>query len=187
MAISYKDESDEILMLSFCNGDDKAFDELVLRYKDKIVNYIYKYIRDYDRAQEIAQEVFLRVFRSRDRYKVKAKFTTFIYRIALNLSYNEVRDRNRRKTEPTDEFSDLKMKDNKTPEKIYEKDETERIVHEEISNLKDKYRDVIILCDIEGHSYKETAKILDISVGTVQSRLSRGRLKLRQRLEKVLK
>ncbi len=187
MATSYKEESDEVLMLAFCNGDDKAFDELVTRYSDKIVNYVYKYIRDYHRAEEISQEVFLRVFKVRDRYEVRAKFTTFIYRIALNLSYNEVRDRNRRKTDPTDEFSDFKMKDTRTPEVLYERRETERIIHEEISNLKDKYRDVIILCDIEKNSYKEAARILDISVGTVQSRLSRGRMKLRQRLEKLLK
>lgn len=187
MAVSYKDESDEILMLSFCDGNEGAFEELVHRYKNKIVNYIYKYIKDFDRAEEICQEVFLRVYKSRDRYKVKAKFSTFIYRIALNLSYNEVRDRNRRKTDPTDEFATMDMKDTVTPEHLYERDETERIIHREISNLKDKYRDVIILCDIEKHSYKETASILEISVGTVQSRLSRGRQKLKQRLEKVLK
>ena len=187
MAVSYKDESDEILMLSFCDGDDRAFEELVNRYKNKLVNYINKYINDFDRAEEIAQEVFVRVHRSKDRYKVKAKFSTFIYRIALNLSYNEVRDRNRRKTEPTDEFGTLPMKDDYTPEDIYEKEETHNIIHREISELKDKFRDVIILCDIEKKSYKEAARILGISVGTVQSRLSRGRLKLRQRLEKVLK
>lgn len=174
-------------MLSFCDGDERAFGELVNRYKDKLVNYIYRYIGDYDRAEEICQEVFVRVYKSRDRYKVKAKFSTFIYRIALNLSYNEVRDRNRRKTDPTDEFSDLRMKDMNTPDVIYEKDETQRIIHREIASLKEKYRDVIILCDIERNSYKQTAAILNISVGTVQSRLSRGRMKLRQKLEKILK
>jgi RNA polymerase sigma-70 factor (ECF subfamily) len=174
-------------MLSFCDGDDRAFDEIVRRYKSKLVNYINKYIYDFDRAEEIAQEVFLRVYRSRDRYQVKAKFSTFVYRIALNLSYNEVRDRNRRKTDPTDEFSTFDMKDTNTPDVIYEKDEVEQIIHREISKLKDKYRDVIILCDIEKNSYKQTAAILDISVGTVQSRLSRGRIKLRQNLEKYLK
>ncbi len=191
LGISYKEESDEFLMLSFCNGDGKeselAFGELVERYKNKLVNYIHKYIDDYDRAEEIAQEVFIRVYRSKNRYEVKAKFSTFVYRIALNLSYNEVRDRNRRKTEPTDEFSDIIMKDVRTPENLYERDETERIIHKEISNLKDKYRDVIILCDIEGNSYKQAAEILDISVGTVQSRLSRGRIKLKQKLEKILR
>jgi RNA polymerase sigma-70 factor (ECF subfamily) len=79
------------------------------------------------------------------------------------------------------------MKDTNTPDVIYEKDEVEQIIHREISKLKDKYRDVIILCDIEKNSYKQTAAILDISVGTVQSRLSRGRIKLRQNLEKYLK
>lgn len=187
MIDSYEDIKDEILMLSFCDGDERAFEELVNRYKNKLVNYIYKYIDDFDRAEEICQEVFIRIYKSRDRYKVKAKFSTFIYRISLNLSYNEVRDRNRRKTEPTDEFSNLSMKDLNTPEKLYERDETERIIHREISNLKEKYKDVIILCDIQGNSYKQTAAILDISVGTVQSRLSRGRMRLRQQLEKVLK
>lgn len=177
-------------MLAFQNGDELAFEEIVKRYKIKLFNYINKYIKDLDRSEEIAQEVFIRVYRSRDRYKIKAKFSTYIYRIALNLAYNEVRNRNRRKTDLQDEFDDKafdrNVRENDTPEKIYERKEVEKIVNQEISNLSGKYKDVILLCDIEGLSYKETAQILDISIGTVQSRLSRGRLRLKQRLESVL-
>lgn len=177
-------ESDEYLMLSFCDGDKEAFEKLVKRYKDRIVSYIYKYIRNFSRAEEIAQEVFIRVFRSRDRYSVKAKFSTFIYRIAMNLSYNEVRDRNRRKTDATEEFPTLtREKDN--PELIYAKDETERLVLEGINNLPPRYREVVMLCDLENLSYKEVGKVLNISIGTVQSRLSRGRIKLKQILTKI--
>ncbi len=185
-----EEESDEILMLSFKSGEEKAFEEIVKRYKTKLFNYIYKYISDVERSEEITQEVFIRVYRSRDRYKIKAKFSTFIYRIALNLAFNEVRNRNRRKTDPHDEFDDKifndKIKEYNTPEKLYERKEVEIIVNQEISNLSSKYKDVILLCDIEGLSYKEVAKILNISIGTVQSRLSRGRVRLKQRLENVL-
>ncbi|NEP85319.1 MAG: sigma-70 family RNA polymerase sigma factor [Okeania sp. SIO3B3] len=185
-----EEESDEVLMLAFQNGDEQAFEYIVKRYKVKLFNYINKYIKDLDRSEEIAQEVFIRVYRSKDRYKIKAKFSTYIYRIALNLAYNEVRNRNRRKTDLQDEFDDksfdLNVRENDTPEKIYERKEVEKIVNQEISNLSGKYKDVILLCDIEGLSYKETAQILDISIGTVQSRLSRGRLRLKQRLESVL-
>lgn len=183
-------ESDELLMLSFKAGDESAFDEIVKRYKTRLFNYIYKYISDIERSEEITQEVFIRVYRSRERYKIKAKFSTFIYRIALNLAFNEVRNRNRRKTDLQDEFDDKlfthKQGENSTPEKIYEKKELEIILNKEISNLSSKYKDVILLCDIEGLSYKEVAQILDISIGTVQSRLSRGRVRLKQRLESIL-
>ncbi|MDH5681829.1 MAG: sigma-70 family RNA polymerase sigma factor [Spirochaetota bacterium] len=185
-----EEESDEVLMLSFKAGDEQAFEEIVKRYKTKLFNYIYKYISDVERSEEITQEVFIRVYRSRDRYKIKAKFSTFIYRIALNLAFNEVRNRNRRKTDLQNEFDDKifddKIKEHNTPEKIYERKEVEIIVNREISNLSSKYKDVILLCDIEGLSYKEVAKILDISIGTVQSRLSRGRVRLKQRLENIL-
>ena len=186
----FGEESDELLMLSFKAGEDKAFEELVKRYKTKLFNYIYKYISDVERSEEITQEVFIRIYRSRERYKIKAKFSTFIYRIALNLAFNEVRNRNRRKTDLHNEFDDKvfddKIREHNTPEKIYEKKEIEHIVDREISNLSSKYKDVILLCDIEGLSYKEVAQILDISIGTVQSRLSRGRVRLKQRLENVL-
>lgn len=186
------EESDEVLMLSFKDGNEQAFEELVLRYKKRLFNYIHKYINDLERSEEITQEVFIRVYRSRERYKIKAKFSTYIYRIALNLAFNEVRNRNRRKTDPQDEFDDkiidtsTRSNEYQTPEEIYEKKEVKQIVQDEINNLSDKYRDVIILCDLEGMSYKETAEVLKISIGTVQSRLSRGRVRLKQRLENVL-
>ncbi len=176
---SLKEQSDEYLMTAFCDGDDYAFEELVKRYKDRIIGYIFKYTRDVERSEEIAQEVFIRVFRSRDRYSVKAKFSTFIYRIAMNLSFNEVRDRKRRKTDVTEEFPTLsREKDN--PEIKVARDETEKLVLKGINQLPPRYREVVMLCDLETLSYKEAGKILDISVGTVQSRLSRGRIKLKQ-------
>jgi len=180
-----EEESDEMLMLSFKAGEEEAFSEIVKRYKIKLFNYIYKYIGDVERSEEITQEVFIRVYRSRDRYKIKAKFSTFIYRIALNLAFNEVRNRNRRKTDLHSEF-DERLKENDTPEKIFEKKEVAVIVNGEINKLSSKYKDVILLCDIEGLSYKEVAQILGISIGTVQSRLSRGRVRLKQRLGNIL-
>ncbi len=183
-ADSLEEKSDEYLMTAFCDGNDAAFEELVKKYKDRIVGYIFKYTRDIERSEEIAQEVFIRVFRSKDRYSVKAKFSTFIYRIAMNLSFNEVRDRKRRKTDATEEFPTLsREKDN--PEMKVAKDETEKLVLKGINQLPPRYREVVMLCDLENLSYKEASKILDISVGTVQSRLSRGRIKLKQILTKI--
>ncbi len=177
-------DNDELLMVAFCEGDEEAFVLLVNRYKDRIVNYIYKYTKDIERSEEIAQEVFIRVFRSRGRYSVKAKFSTFIYRIAMNLAFNEIRDRSRRKTDVAEDFPTLtREKDN--PEMIYTKDETERLVIEGINSLPPRYREVVMLCDLENLSYKEVSKILKISVGTVQSRLSRGRIKLKQILSRI--
>ncbi len=182
--LDYSQESDELLMLSFKKGEEKAFETLVERYKDKIYNYINKYINNKERSEEIAQEVFIRLYRKQSSYKIKAKFSTFIYRIAFNLSYNEVRDRKRRKTDVKEDFSYIK--DINTPDKIYEEKETEQILKNALESLPTKYKDVIILCDLENLTYKEAGKVLGLSMGTIQSRLSRGRMKLKQNLEKKI-
>lgn len=182
MEVKYGEEQDEYLMYLFTQGDDEAFNEIVRRYTPRLYSYIYKYINDEERAREITQEVFIRVFRARDRYSVKAKFSTFIYRIALNLAYNEVRDRGRRKTDVSDDFSRIRSDERQDPEKLAVAEDVKDQIWEKINQLEPKYRDVLILCDIENLSYKETGKVLKISVGTVQSRLSRARMKLRKEL-----
>jgi RNA polymerase sigma-70 factor, ECF subfamily len=181
---NYQDETDETLMYAFSKGDDAAFDELVRRYQNKLVNFICKKTGDYEKSEEVTQEVFIRVYRARDRYQVSAKFATFIFRIALNLAYNVVRDRNRQKTDVKDDFSQIK--DHLTPDRIYERQELRDILFSAIDELAEKYRDVVYLCDVEKFSYKDAGEILNISMGTVQSRLSRGRLKLREKLSKIL-
>jgi len=177
-------ESDEYMMLAFQRGDERAFELLVKRYKNKILNYIYRYTGDYSSSEEITQEVFIRVYRSKERYEIKAKFNTFIYRIAMNLAYNEVRNRNRRKTEATDNF--FFLQDKSTPESLFIREEISENINKEISKLPAKLKDVVILCNIQEMSYKEASDVLDISVGTVQSRLSRARKILRKNLSMVL-
>ena len=177
-------ESDEYLMISFQNGDRRSFELLVKRYKDKILNYIYRYTGDIHTSEEITQEVFIRVYRSKERYQIKAKFTTFIYRIAMNLAYNEVRNRNRRKTEATDNF--FFLHDKSTPDSLFERDELSKTIEIEISKLPLKLKNVVILCNVQELSYKEASDILGVSVGTIQSRLSRARKILRKNLNRVL-
>lgn len=173
-------------MLAFQGGDERAFTVLVERYQNRLYNYIFRYTYDADRSEEIAQEVFIRVFRSRDRYQVTAKFATYIYRIALNLAFNESRNKRRRKTDAVDDFAAASAPTAENPEELLDRGETETAIWREIEALPDRYRDVVVLCDVEEMSYKEAGEVLDISVGTVQSRLSRGRQKLRERLAYLL-
>lgn len=184
---SYEQSSDEDLMLAFQKGDERAFSILVERYQVRIFNYIYRYTYDAERSEEIAQEVFIRVFRSRDRYQVSAKFATFIYRIALNLAFNEVRNRKRRRTDTVDEFYTLADREMESPHELVDRSEVESAIWREINQLPEKYYDVVLLCDVEELSYKEAGEVLGISVGTVQSRLSRGRQRLREKLGYLMK
>ena len=90
--------SDEDLMMACRRGDMSAFELLVRRYQDPLVNYIHHIINDYHRAEDLAQETFLRVFKSASRYEPRASFKSWLYTIATNLSKNEIRNRNRRNT-----------------------------------------------------------------------------------------
>lgn len=188
---SFDKESDETLMLSFQGGSESAFEDLVGRYKIQLHSYIYRLLGERERSEEISQEVFIRLYRCRKTYRTKAKFSTFIYRIAHNLAFNEIRNRIRRKTQAQDELEELiidETSDYIDPEALYEKKELEEILAKELEALRpEKYREVILLCDVQGLPYKEVGKILEVSLGTVQSRLSRGRLKLKQRMEDALK
>ena len=177
-------EGDEYLMLAFQDGSTAAFELLVKRYKNKIFNYIYKYTGDRLSSEELAQEVFIRVYKCRERYQVTAKFNTFIYRIAMNLAYNEVRNRKRRKTEATENF--FFLQDKSTPETQFEREEMAEFINMEIQKLPAKLKDVVILCNVQSNSYKKASEILNVSVGTIQSRLSRARKILRKNLSKVL-
>jgi len=183
--------TDEELMNLCVEGSEEAFAELVKRYKPRIVSVIYRYINDPIRAQEIAQEVFVRVFVHREKYRRTARFSTWIFTIALNLTKNEIRHRVRHSRvmsiEALKEMGSnvgffLRDRSRGPDEKVEER-ELQEVVGSAIAELPTKYRDAVILRDIEGLSYEEVGEILSIPGGTVRSRINRGRLILKKRLE----
>ena len=183
--------SDETLIERFQHGDLYAFDLIVKRYKNQLLNFIYRFLGNQEEAEDLVQETFLRVYKNRRAYRKVAKFSTWIYTIAGNLAKTELRKRRRRKifsiTDLGYEEKDYEICDNAfSPEEQVNCLITEEIVQKEIETLSPKFREVIILRDIQELSYEEISKIVRIPLGTVKSRVNRGRLKLQERLKPYL-
>ncbi len=187
--------TDHSLLEATRAGDEAAFAELVRRYRNQITNYVYRITNDYDAAVDLAQETFLRVFRAADRYQTNYAFSTYIYRIATNLAISELRRRKRRRLVSLTAFFGSRESDGCETAELDPSDncplqdatlvdgERREAVARAIATLPEKYRAPIVLRDVEGKSYDEIARILDLSEGTVKSRISRARGFLREKLQ----
>jgi RNA polymerase sigma-70 factor (ECF subfamily) len=183
--------SDEELMIRCRNGDMSAFELLVSRYQNAIINFIYRSIGDYHRAEDLSQETFLRVFKSASRYEPKAKFKNWLYKIAVNLCKNELRDRQRHGLSSLEDFmTDEEGKINYTvlrdfeqmPDVLYEKKEQRILVRQAIDSLPENQRLAIIMVTYQNLRYDEIADTLSCSVSAVKSLIHRARQNLKNLL-----
>jgi len=174
-----------------------AFDEFVLKYHRKVFNIAYRFLNNYDEANDTAQEVFVRAWRAIKGFRQESNVFTWLYRITVNLSKNRLKTLNReRKTiESLDnpietEEGEIKREipENKpsSSQVLVEKERSE-LIRTALISLNNKFREVIVLRDIEGLSYEEIAQILKVNIGTVRSRLHRARMILKERLKGVLR
>lgn len=163
-------------------GNLKAFEELIKKYENKSYAIALKILKDSDDAMDISQEALIKVYKSIKTFKFKSSFSTWLYRIVTNTCMDFLR-KNKVKTYSidnpieTDEgqyFREIEDFKNNTERRVDE-NITKELVHKAIDKLDDLYRVPIILRDIEGFSYKEISEILDCSLGTVKSRINRGR------------
>ncbi len=181
---------DEVLMEHIVRGSEAAFATLVDRYRGRIINLVCRFINDRDRAQEIAQEVFLRIFVHRERYRPSGKFSTWMYTIAVNLAKNEIRRRVRARRivsldglmEVAGDSSRFVADRGPGPERRLRQREVQEWVGKALAGLPEKYREVIILRDVQQLSYEEIEKVLGIPGGTVRSRINRARSALQEQL-----
>jgi len=189
--------TDHELLEATKGRDEAAFGELVRRYRGQITNYVYRMTSDYELAVDLAQETFMRVYAAAERYQSSYAFSTYIYRIATNLAISELRRRKRRKLvsltgffrgrEDGEEASDLDMPDGcELQDAAMVEDERRAAVARAIATLPEKYRAPLVLRDVEGRSYDEIASILEMSEGTVKSRINRARSFLREKLRAYL-
>ncbi len=185
--------SDEDLMLECRKGDMSAFELLVRRYQDALVNYIFYNINDFHRAEDLAQETFLRVLKSASRYEPKSSFKSWLYTIATNLSRNEIRNRVRRKTyyleDMVEENEDIHhseyMIDTRfQPDILYEKKERQQLVKKTLKQLPENQRLALTLVTYQELSYEEVSDILNCSVGAVKSLIHRARRNMKKLLIK---
>jgi len=180
--------TDEVLIARFQDGDVQAFDTLVRRYKDQLLNYVYRFVGNRNDAEDLVQETFLRVYKNKHYYKEIAKFSTWVYTIAGNLAKTELRRRKRRKIFSVSNFvneeRDYDIPDlAKNPESEVDGSLKDDIIQKAIEKLPSKFKEVILLRDVQGFAYEEISQILSIPLGTVKSRVNRGRLKLQEDLK----
>jgi len=157
-------------------GDMKAFEQIVQQYKPMMAKVVFGMVGNQDDAEDIGQEAFIRFYRSLHQYKGDASLGTYLTRIAINLSLNELKRRKSKNQVGLEEKHDAGYADRGS---FQERDNAE-LVHKALARLETKYRSVIVLRLMQGFSTKETAKILKIPEGTVLSRLSRGGERLRK-------
>lgn len=182
--------TDEELIAKFQSGDLYAFDVLVRRYKNQLMNFVYRFVGNREEAEDIVQDTFVRLYRNKHSYRRIARFSTWIYTIAGNLAKTELRKRKGRRllalSQMGCEDKEYEIEDSAfDPE--HEVDSTMKgaIIQREIDNLPPKFREVIILRDIQDLSYEEISEIIKAPVGTVKSRINRARLRLQKRLEEI--
>lgn len=177
-------------------GDAAAFEKLVNERSGEIYGLLYRLTENSEEARDLTQETFLRAFQSIMHFRGESDLRTWIYRIAINQARNRWRWWRRRRREATVSIDEpeigggrlglvatLKSPTARDPEQHTLQNERERALQKALSGLRRVYREAVILRDIEGFAYEEIANTLNISVGTVKSRLARGRQELRRKLE----
>lgn len=175
-------------------GDAAAFDTLVDRYSGDIYALLYRLTADPEEARDLSQDTFLRALRSIGGFRGDAGLKTWLFRIAINESRNRFRWWKRRRRGETVSLdvslgdTDMTLHDtladrSQSPEEAALMREREFMLMEALGQLNDVYREAVVLCDIEGLSYEDTAAALGTNIGTVKSRISRGREELRRRLK----
>jgi RNA polymerase sigma-70 factor (ECF subfamily) len=177
-------------------GEATAFNRLVEERHGDIYALLYRLTEDPEEARDLTQETFLQAFRHLASFRGDADLRTWLYRIAVNQARNRWRWWKRRRRDrtvsldaPVSEENDAPLSaglaggDGQDPERLALAREREAALHAALKSLSRPYREVIVLRDIEGLSYEEVAATLDMNVGTVKSRLNRGRTELRRRLE----
>jgi RNA polymerase sigma-70 factor (ECF subfamily) len=189
-------DPDAALMLRVKRGNRAAFAELVEKYRQPVMNLVYRTLRDETEAEDLAQNVFLQVYKSRSRYKRTAKFSTWLFTIARNLCLNELRRRSRH---PAESLEETRGEHEGQPQRQYEDKKnflpTETLLHgelaqkieEALAGLPENQRTAILLCRQEDLSYEEIAGVLGCSLSATKSLIHRGREVLKQKLKPYLR
>lgn len=189
-------DPDAALMLRVKQGDAAAFTELVEKYKQPVINLIYRSLRDAAEAEDLAQNVFVQVYKAADRYRISAKFSTWLFTIARNMCLNEIRRRSRHPADSIDAaFADqddallpqFEDRRNAAPPEELLRGELEQKVDEALAVLPENQRTALLLCRQEELSYEEIAEVLGCSLSATKSLIHRARETLKDKLKPYLR
>ncbi|MDP3387150.1 MAG: sigma-70 family RNA polymerase sigma factor [Eubacteriales bacterium] len=184
-------ENEILLIKRSQKGDINSFEELIKEYKKVAYNIALKMLKNKEDAEDVSQEALIKVYKSIDRFNMDSSFKTWLYRIVVNTCLDHVR---KNKENPIsidqpihsghDEFY-MEVEDNRpTPQEVLETKLTQKMVMDAVNELEEDFRSIIILRDINDLSYEEISEIIECNIGTVKSRISRARQKLKEILEK---
>ena len=188
-------DADAALMLRVKRGDREAFEALVEKYKQPVMNLVYRTLRDATEAEDLTQHVFLQVYKSAHRYEVSAKFSTWIFTIARNLTLNEIRRRTRHPADSLDATSAeddqpmIQVEDRKNfgaPDAVLHA-ELQAKIDEAIGGLPEKQRTALLMCREDELSYEDMAKVLGCSLSATKSLIHRARETLKEVLKPYLR
>jgi RNA polymerase sigma-70 factor (ECF subfamily) len=183
--------NDTDLMLQLKNGDETAFRTIVEKHQDYIFRLAFRYLTNHQDAEEITQDVFIKLYQSRASYKPRAKLSTYLYRITINLSLNRIRDRKRKnwislETLKSKQNEKIMLTDDQNPEKRIEQKEKQQFIKRAIGSLPNNQQTALILKRFEDLSYQEIAEVMETSVSAVEALLHRAKQNLQKKLKPLL-
>ncbi|MBT3519223.1 MAG: sigma-70 family RNA polymerase sigma factor [Candidatus Marinimicrobia bacterium] len=182
--------TDEQLIARFQAGDERAYIELVNRYRDRLINFVFQFLGDREQAEDVVQDTMLKLYIKKHYYREIAKFSTWIYTIARNLANTELRKRKRRKTTLLSHMTrdereyELPAIQPETGQEV-QTEFAEKQIQAAIQDLPEHFKTVIILRDIQELSYDDISSIVGVPLGTVKSRINRARLQLQAELKNL--
>ena len=189
-----KGATDQELVERVKRGDKTAFDLLVLKYQQRIVNLVSRFVRNQSDALDVTQEAFIKAYRAMPNFRGESAFYTWMYRIAVNTAKNYLAVQSRRPVAAEQDITEIEqiegnsaLKDYATPEHMLLRDEILETVVKAIENLPDDLKMAITLREVEGLSYEDIATAMDCPIGTVRSRIFRAREAINNQVEPLLK
>jgi len=178
--------SDEKLILRFQEGDINAYNELVKRYKDRLFNFVLRYFNNTEQAEDVVQDTLIKLYTHASYYKNVAKFSTWIFTIAKNNALTELRKNKRKKTDSlwTDDGQviDINSKEESLDSKVQNEIAIDQL-NKFLDEIPENFRMAVVLRDFQELSYEEISKILEIPIGTIKSRINRGRIQLAEKMK----
>ena len=180
--------TDEQLIARFQAGDEQAYVELVNRYRDRLMNFVFQFLGDTEQSEDVVQDTMLKLYEKKHYYREIAKFSTWIYTIARNLANTELRKRKRRKVTVLSQMTrdereyELPAVQPETGQE-FESQYAAKRIQIAIHALPEHFKTVIILRDIQELSYEDISSIVGVPLGTVKSRINRARLQLQADLK----
>ena len=178
--------SDEKLILRFQEGDINAYNELVKRYKDRLLNFVLRYFNNVEQAEDVVQDTLIKLYTHASYYKNVAKFSTWIFTIAKNNALTELRKNKRKKTDSLwtedGQIIDINSKEESLDSKVQNEIAIDQL-NKFLDEIPENFRMAVVLRDFQELSYEEISKILEIPIGTIKSRINRGRIQLAEKMK----